>query len=442
MDKRIKLIIFDLDGVLVDTKDIHYKALNDALHDSYKITPEEHVAKYDGLPTVKKFEMLTSEKGMPKSIYDSVFAKKQAFTQKNIDDLIVPDDRIIGLLEKLHGDGYIIHCASNAIKETVWSLLAKSGIIEFFDEVLSNEDVVRPKPHPEMFMQCMIHAGVGPKETLIIEDSPRGIEAARSSGANVLVVKNKQDLTVEKTYNCLEGKRVSEINVIIPMAGEGSRFKEAGYSFIKPLIDINGKPMIQVVVESLGIKANYIFIVQKKHCEKYDIKYLLQLISADCEIVEIDGVTEGAACTTLLAKDYIDDKPLIIANADQYIEWSSTDFFYKMIETRADGGILTFRSVHPKWSFVRMDGDNVVEVAEKRPISDIATVGIYWWSSGMDYIKYAEQMILKGIRTKGEFYVAPVFNEAIADGKKIKIFDVDVMKGLGTPEDVKTFLRK
>lgn len=232
------------------------------------------------------------------------------------------------------------------------------------------------------------------------------------------------------------------MNIIIPAAGAGSRFKNAGYTFPKPLIDVKGKPMIQIVVENLNIEGNYTYIVQKEHHEKYNLKYLLNMITPNCNIIVIDGITEGAACTTLLAKEYIDnDQPLMIANSDQYIYWNSVEFMYTMVAGNNDGGILTFKSTHPKWSYAKLDNElNICEVAEKKVISDIATVGVYYWTEGANYIKYAEQMINKNIRVNNEFYVAPVFNEAIDDGKKFKIYNVDKMWGLGTPEDLNYFL--
>jgi dTDP-glucose pyrophosphorylase len=226
------------------------------------------------------------------------------------------------------------------------------------------------------------------------------------------------------------------------MAGAGSRFQQAGYTFPKPLIDVEGKPMIQVVVDNLNIDATFIYVVQKEHREKYNLDTLLNLITPNCKIVEVDGLTEGAACTTLLAKEFIDsDSPLLMANSDQFLEWDSNEFMYKMIEQKVDGGILSFHSTHPKWSFAKVDElGYVTEVQEKNPISDIATVGVYYWAKGSDYVKYAEQMIEKNIRTNNEFYVCPVYNEAIADCKKIKTFNIDKMWGLGTPEDLKYYL--
>jgi len=160
-----------------------------------------------------------------------------------------------------------------------------------------------------------------------------------------------------------------------------------------------------------------------------------------CKIVEVDGVTQGAACTTLLAKEYIDnDQPLLMANSDQFLEWNSNEFMYKMQEQNAEGGIVTFTATHPKWSFAKIDDlGYVTEVAEKNPISNVATVGVYYWQKGSDYVKYAERMIEKNIRVNNEFYVCPVFNEAISDGKKIKTYQIEKMWGIGTPEDLTFF---
>jgi dTDP-glucose pyrophosphorylase len=272
-----------------------------------------------------------------------------------------------------------------------------------------------------------------------------------NSGAHLYPVKDAYDLEGTKFLEMIDNFDIKEttipwrdekLNVLIPMAGAGSRFAQAGYTFPKPLIEVNGKPMIQVVVENLNIEANYIFLVQKEHYEKYNLKYLLNLIAPNCTIVQVDGITEGAACTTLLAKEFINnDSPLIMANSDQYVDWNSNECLYAFKADSIDGGILTFRATHPKWSYAKLDENGFVsEVAEKKVISDQATVGIYYWNKGSDYVKYAEQMIDKNIRTNNEFYVAPVFNEAIEDGKKIRVKQVPGMWGIGTPEDLNYFL--
>tara|TARA_B100000427_G_scaffold324265_1_gene329122 strand:+ start:22 stop:726 length:705 start_codon:yes stop_codon:yes gene_type:complete len=225
------------------------------------------------------------------------------------------------------------------------------------------------------------------------------------------------------------------------MAGAGKRFQDAGYIFPKPIIEINKKPMIQWVIESLNVKANYIFIVQQEHNQKYNLQSVLKMMDPNCKVVELDKLTEGAACTTLIAKEFINNSnPLIIANSDQFIEWDSSKTMYKFTTKKIDGAILTFESIHPKWSYAKCDKNNFVkEVAEKKVISKNATVGVYYWSKGKDYVKYAEQMIKKNIRVNNEFYVCPVYNEAIQDKKKVIIENVDKMWGLGTPEDLNYF---
>ena len=228
------------------------------------------------------------------------------------------------------------------------------------------------------------------------------------------------------------------------MAGEGSRFAKEGYTFPKPLIDVSGKPMIQVVTENLDFDATYIFLVRKQHLEKYSgLRTTLDRITnGNYKVVEVDGLTEGAACTTLLAKDLInDDEELLIANSDQVIEYSAENFKLLKSLTPADGIIFTFNALHPKWSFVRVNSRGVItELQEKNPISNIATCGIYWYRKGSDYVKYAEQMIQKNIRVNGEFYVAPVYNEYISDRKMLIPFYVSKMHGIGTPEDLNVYL--
>jgi len=313
--------------------------------------------------------------------------------------------------------------------------------------------VKNSKPHPEIYWKAISEMSCLPEETLIVEDSPYGLLAASRSKSHILRVGSPKEVTyinIKKKINTIKENynmkspawRDEKLNVLIPMAGAGSRFEQAGYTFPKPLIEVRNKPMIQVVVDNLNIKANYIYIVQKKHREKYNLDTLLNLITPNCKIVEVDGLTEGAACTALLAKEFIDnDAPLFFANSDQFVEWDSNEFMYKMNETNADGGIVTFEATHPKWSFAKVDEKGLVtEVAEKNPISNIATVGYYYWKHGSDFVKYAEQMIDKNIRVNNEFYVCPVFNEAVGDAKEIRTFNVEGMWGLGTPEDLKYYL--
>ena len=449
---KVRLIIFDLDGVLVDAKNIHYESLNKALDEEFMISREEHLSIYDGLKTKDNLKILTKRKGLPNDNHKSVWESKQRWTLTMLKELSI-NETLQHLMGKLVEDGYKIAVCSNSIRKTVLTVLSKLGLMEYMDYIISNEDVQNSKPHPEMYWRAISKMGCLPEETLIVEDSPYGLLAASRSKAHIMRVKNPTGVSYTKIFKKLTEIEMGNItnklkwednkmNVLIPMAGAGSRFQQAGYTFPKPLIDVNGKPMIQVVVENLGIDANFIFVVQKEHREKYNLDTLLNLIAPNCKIVEVDGLTEGAACTALLAKEHIDnDNPLFFANSDQFVEWDSTEFIYKMNETDADGGIVSFRATHPKWSFVKVNDDGfVTEVAEKNPISDIATVGYYYWKNGSDFVRYAEEMIEKNIRVNKEFYVCPVFNQAIEGGKKIRTFDIPKMWGLGTPEDLNNYL--
>lgn len=233
------------------------------------------------------------------------------------------------------------------------------------------------------------------------------------------------------------------LNIVVPMAGRGSRFVDAGYKLPKPLIDIYGHPMIEYVVKNISPAQahRFIFICQQEHLEKYDLKNKLERIAPDCAVVTVDHITEGAACTVLLAEKYIDnDTPLMIANSDQYVDTDIDE--YLSVMGRYDGLIMTMPSNHPKWSYIRYNESGFVTlVREKEVISDQATVGIYNYKHGSNFVKYAKQMIEKDIRVNGEFYVAPVYNEMVEVGMKFVYKDVGAkMHGLGTPEDLKKFM--
>lgn len=235
------------------------------------------------------------------------------------------------------------------------------------------------------------------------------------------------------------------LNIVIPMAGRGSRFADAGYKLPKPLIDVNGKPMIEVVTDNIRPQCEhrFIYICQEEHLNKYGLQDTLERLAPECRIITIDHITEGAACTVLLAEKYIDnDDEMMIANSDQYVDTNINDYISKLTDN--DGLIMTMPAEHPKWSYIRFDENGyVVEVREKEVISNEATVGIYNYKHGKDFVKYAHQMIDKNIRVNNEFYVAPVYNEMIADGKKIVFHNVgEKMHGLGTPEDLCAYINR
>ncbi|QTC93423.1 glycosyltransferase family 2 protein [Brevundimonas goettingensis] len=229
------------------------------------------------------------------------------------------------------------------------------------------------------------------------------------------------------------------------MAGRGSRFSAVGYQDPKPLIPVGESPMIKVVIDNLTPSRphRFIFICQAEHVAAYGLRERLQAWAPGCEIIEIDGVTEGAACTVLKARDLIDADPIMIANSDQYVDIPIDN--YLAAQDGVDGLIMTMRADDPKWSFVGLDeAGRVTRVVEKEVISNEATVGIYNFGSGADFVRAADEMIAADRRVNGEFYVAPVYNELIAEGQQVATYNIGAeaegMYGLGTPADLELFL--
>lgn len=236
------------------------------------------------------------------------------------------------------------------------------------------------------------------------------------------------------------------LNIVVPMAGLGSRFARAGYTLPKPLIPVHDTPMIRVVIDNIRPKSphRFIFICQRAHEAVFGLRGLLAGWAPGCEVVLLDGLTEGAACSVLAARRLIyNDDPLMIANSDQYVD-ICIDPYLAALGAR-DGLIMTMRSDDPKWSFVALDANGLVtEVAEKRPITRNATVGIYNFARGRDFVRAADRMIARGERVGGEFYVAPVYNHLIAEGARVGVHDIGAegtgMHGLGIPADLERFL--
>ena len=443
----VKAIIFDLDGVLFDGVNIHFKSFNKALSnvdEKYVISSmDEH--KFNGIPTRMKLKKLTEERGLPSECHQRVWEQKQHFFLESISSL-GKDTQKIHLMSELKKLGYKIAVASNSIAATVKDVLVRKGLAEYVDMYLSNDDVTHPKPDPEIYIESVKRLGVSPLECIIVEDSFVGKTAANASGCHVFPVRNPDDVILEHVLNYVtyinNGGDTKKLNIVIPMAGLGSRFANVGYKLPKPLIDVNGKPMIRVVVENMNINAHYIFIAMKKHVEEYDVENVIKEVTCgNYTIRTIDELTEGSACTVLKVRDIIDnDNPLILANSDQYLEWDPYEFLVKTQDV--DGLISCFEATHPKWSYAKTDDDGkVTEVAEKRVISNLATTGLYYFAKGSQFVRCADSMISKNIRTNGEFYNCPIYNEVILEGGVVKTHMCSKMWGIGVPEDLDYYLQ-
>jgi NDP-sugar pyrophosphorylase family protein len=239
------------------------------------------------------------------------------------------------------------------------------------------------------------------------------------------------------------------INIVLPIAGRGSRFAEAGFELPKPLILVHGKPMIEVVVNNIcpNCEHRFIFVALKEHLDHLGMKETLNRIAPGCIIIPVSEVTEGAACTVLLARQFIDNNDqLMMANSDQWVDIDINDYLSVMEDKKNAGLIMTMWADDPKWSFVGFNKQGEVnKVVEKQVISNEATVGIYNFRKGSDFVKSADQMIAKNLRVNNEFYVAPAYNEMISNKSKIAIYNVgkeyDGMYGMGIPTDLEKLVR-
>ncbi len=438
-----KLAIFDLDGVICDLREVHFVALNGALvrNGFQPISREDHLTKFDGLPTKNKLEMLGV---FDKRDFDSIAKDKQDGTIELIRSLVEYDEGIVQLLETVSQRGYKLAVVSNAKRATVEECLLQLGCRYSFDIIVTPDNPgIDAKPSPEMHAFAIYQCWACPATTVIFEDSPHGLQAAHLSGAKVVQV--SEPLTKEFVLANLQEKRDPykyqwpELNVLIPAAGDGRRFREAGYVYPKPFILVDGETMLETVHENLAVVSERINIIRNPYKDSSVLDN-----GSGCTIC-LEHKTEGTAQTCLTAKKFIDNNdPLLIANCDQILEWNHLAFYYFCQNTTLDGVVVVFDCPErdKKWSYCEVKDGLVVRVAEKDPISDIANTGIFFWKHGSDFVKYAEQMIAKDIRTNGELYLAPVTNEAIADGKKIGVFKVDKFHSLGTPEDLEAYLAR
>jgi NDP-sugar pyrophosphorylase family protein len=234
------------------------------------------------------------------------------------------------------------------------------------------------------------------------------------------------------------------IHIVVPMGGEGRAFAERGYTFPKPLVEINGAPLIELVVRNLTPHEphRFVFVCRQDHVQNFALADVLRLVAGDCCIVTMRQPTAGALCSVLLGLEYLQhEDELLIANADQVVDAPVDDFLAAARVGQWDGYVMTFPNTHPRWSYVREDEGQVVAVAEKQPISRNATAGLYYFRRGTDFVRGAERMLLKNASFSGEFYVAPVYNELILAGRRVGMFPIDAaqMHGLGTPEEVQRF---
>jgi beta-phosphoglucomutase-like phosphatase (HAD superfamily)/dTDP-glucose pyrophosphorylase len=452
-------IFFDLDGVLIDLRELHRDAYISAwntLNPASTIDAIFHSKFLEARPTKDKIPICNRE--LQTSTHtDGVSALKQTITGQLLTDCTGLTS-VTYTIKWLKAQGHILACCSNSIRNTINIALTKLDILDQFDLILSNEDVSQSKPNPEIYLKAAARFGVDPTTCLVFEDSVVGKRAATDAGCHVIPVTNASDITRDFVSLCMAGfSRIPAyvhnadfcINLVIPMAGLGSRFEKEGYKTPKPFLPIYGKCMYKWVVENmlpqnplLRSKVRTHIVIRQEHLSMFE-----STNPGNIQLHIVPALTEGPACTVLSVKDIINTgNPLVIANSDQHLEWDSDALYYSLLHPSVDGVISTFAQPDPfdiKWSYAKIDTDKkVTEVAEKRYISSNASTGIYGWSRGADFVRYTESMIRQNIRVNNEFYVCPVYNEAISDAKCIRVLECDKMWGLGIPQDYEYFLAK
>lgn len=237
------------------------------------------------------------------------------------------------------------------------------------------------------------------------------------------------------------------LTVIVLMSGSDAPFQEAGYAYPKNLIEISGVPLVQRVIEGLssidGPDTRIVCVIPKAENRRHHTGRVIELLRPGTRIVEVNAATGGAACTALLAVEHIErDQPLLIVNGDIVIEHPLDGVLADFSARRLDGGVTVFRDVHPRWSFVKLDDEDLaVEFAEKRPISNLATTGFSWFARGGDFVDFTSSMLLKDGHVDGVFYVAPVFNELILSSRRVGAYPIpkSAYFSLKAPKDVRDY---
>lgn len=236
------------------------------------------------------------------------------------------------------------------------------------------------------------------------------------------------------------------INILIPLAGTNQFFLEAEYPYPKPLIEINDKTMIEHVINnfsSLKEEKQFIFIVNSDDCKKYHLDNVLNLLTdQNCKIVKIDNATKGAACSAMMAIEYINNNSLVIVNADQLFDDDMNEIINSFKDV--DGGVVSFESIHPRWSYAKVDEHNyIVETAEKRPLSKHAIAGFFYFKEGKDFIDSAMNMIKKDANVNGLYYISPTLNEMVLNNKKliVKTIHNDKYHTFYTPQKIQEYER-
>lgn len=436
----IQLIIFDLDGVLVESKDLHYDALNRAISEvageEFVISRPEHETVYDGLSTNQKLRLMSIQKDLPLDMHRPIWLRKQELTEIMVREQLKPNEDLLETIRALKAKyGYPLAVASNCIKCSVHNILDSIGVLPLVDAYFSNEDVQLAKPCPDIYLKACSTFGVPPSSALVVEDSVKGFEACVRAGCPLFKVRGPDDVRapaiVERISAINQG--VKPITVVVPLAGESQQYWIDGPEAVQSelplfLADVNGSPAIEWVLKPF-LKSRYelkfVFVVKESQMQRFKLESLLPRIVGfkPTQVLPVHGETLGSLKTVLSVAEMLDGgAPVIFCNGSTVTSWLPGSTIDDIIDTSADGALTTFESNDPRCSYVRVrsNSDVIVDVHEKVPISNIATTGIYYWKNAEAFLSAATSIVKRGVKHKGLYYLAPVYNEAIRAGLSIK----------------------
>jgi HAD superfamily hydrolase (TIGR01509 family) len=464
---KSKAIIFDLDGVLVESKDLHYEALNEALRavagDAFVIPRGEHESIYDGLSTNQKLVMLSRNKGLPEHLQQAVFIRKQEITLEMFSSQIRPDKDIKATLAALKHLGFQVAVASNCIRASVVALLEAIGVIQFVDAFFSNEDVKDPKPAPDLYVKAAAAFACRPDEVIVIEDSVKGFEAAIRAGANLCRVRSPHDVRLPFLLEFvaqLENRPLPFLNVVIPLARPTHQFWLDGPDRLPSevpvqLMDVQGKCLLRwmcdLVKPSSGT-VHFIFIVRESHVAKYHLNSLLPAVTDffPTRVLAAHSDRLGAMSSVMLARDLINtDVPLLVYDGGHYLRWEKSgkklvgvdDLLSRVGTAEADIAVTVHEDNDPRWSYVQTEPNStkVVGAREKFAVSNKACTGMYLWGRGTNFVSVAEQIVAAKATIRGQFYLAPMINFAVAAQLKVTAVPVAKNWSLRTMSEVTMF---
>ena len=457
MSATSRALLLDLDGVLVDFAKLHEEAFIKAwnnFYPDYTIDHSFHLLYLEARSTRSKIDICSKifSIKIDDTMNEQIFKAKQDLTDRLLDTEQVYTATTRALMwAKTHG--YKLAVCSNSIRSTVLKSLRRLACDDIFDLILSNEDVKNSKPSPDIYLKAMELLGVSADDCIIFEDSAVGRTAAsaalKGSTGRLIPIVNAQDLTHKLLELVCKSttypQQPAKIHLVIPMAGLGSRFQKEGYSIPKPFLPVFGKPMYRWVIDNMMPSSPALRAAVEVHVLVREEQASLFESDKCITIHTVPKLTEGAACTVLSIRDIINtDDPLVIANSDQFLEWDVDNFYLALLHPSFNGVISTFvqQDLNDiRWSYARLDADGcVMEVAEKKVISQYATTGIYGWRRGADFVTAADAMIAENIRVNNEFYVCPVYNY-MQQSPPIRILNCKKMWGLGVPTDYEHFLK-